>query len=236
MVPVQWVVYLQTYLGKEARSARNGPKVWLHCTHIKKKTEDINGNVFIEASCNSSYLAVWLRITSLSFRIKSFKDLQRASSIRSSRPKFSLYPVILMVIFGIPHPVHTFNPESRPFYFKIRIQAFKYGRSRIPKILPGTAPSLVVKVVTSARIFCTESSLYSFCRQKQLVWLAKGTQSYNGLCKASFLPTILTSVPPLRAKQNYRNLEKSINRGQFRPIQLNSKLVWVGSVSALYIY
>ena len=139
MVPIQWVVYLQIHLAKEARSARNGPKVWLHCTHIKKKTEDINGNIFIEASCNSSYLAVWLRITSLSYRIKSFKDLQRASSIPSSQPKLSLYPVILMVIFGIPHPVHTFNPESRPFYFKIRIQAFKYGRSRIPKILPGTA-------------------------------------------------------------------------------------------------
>lgn len=103
----------------EARSARNGPKVWLHCTHITKKKEDINGNVFIEASCNSSYLAVWLRITSLSFRIKSLKDLQRASSIPSSGPKFSLYPVIAMVIFGILHPVHTFNPESHPFYFKI---------------------------------------------------------------------------------------------------------------------
>ena len=132
-------MYLQTYLAKRARSARNGPKVSLHCTHIMKKKEDINGNVFIEASYNSSYLAVWLRITSLSFRIKSLKVLQRASSIPSSGPKFSLYPVIPMVIFGILHPVHTFNPESRPFYFKIRIQAFKYGRSHIPKILPGTA-------------------------------------------------------------------------------------------------
>ena len=236
MVPVQWVVYLQTYLAKEAQSARNGPKVWLHCTHIKKKTEDINGNIFIEASCNSSYLAVWLRIISLSFRIKSFKDLQRASSTPSSRQKFSLYPVILMVIFGIPPPVHTLSiPNLAHFTSRSGYRPSNTADPASRKSYRGP-PSLVVKVVTSAWIFCTESSLYSFCRQKQLVWLAKGTQSYNGLFKASFLPTILTSVPPLRAKQNYRNLEKSINRGQFRPIQLNSKLVWVGSVSAWYIY
>ena len=34
--------------------------------------------------------------------------------IPSSQPKFPLNPVILMVILRIPHPVHTFIPESRP--------------------------------------------------------------------------------------------------------------------------
>ena len=40
----------------------------------------------------------------------------------SSRLKFSRNPVISSVILGIPHPVHTFNPESRPrFALKSRI-------------------------------------------------------------------------------------------------------------------
>ena len=40
----------------------------------------------------------------------------------SSRLKFSRNPVISRVILGIPHPVHTFNPESRPrFALKSRI-------------------------------------------------------------------------------------------------------------------
>ena len=34
-------------------------------------------------------------------------------SIPSSQSKFPLNPVILMVILRIPHPVHTFIPESR---------------------------------------------------------------------------------------------------------------------------
>ena len=34
--------------------------------------------------------------------------------IPSSQPKFPLNPVILMVILRIPHPLHTFIPESRP--------------------------------------------------------------------------------------------------------------------------
>ena len=40
----------------------------------------------------------------------------------SSRLKFSRNPVISRVILGILHPVHTFNPESRPrFALKSRI-------------------------------------------------------------------------------------------------------------------
>ena len=33
---------------------------------------------------------------------------------RGSASKFLLYPVILLATFGIPHPMHTFNLESRP--------------------------------------------------------------------------------------------------------------------------
>ena len=49
--------------------------------------------------------------------------------------------MIPRVIFRIPLPAHTFNPETRPdFPFKSRIPSFKYGKSRIPKNLLG--PSL----------------------------------------------------------------------------------------------
>ena len=49
--------------------------------------------------------------------------------------------MIPRVIFGIPLPAHTFNPETRPdFPFKSRIPSFKYGKSRTPKNLLG--PSL----------------------------------------------------------------------------------------------
>ena len=46
--------------------------------------------------------------------------------------------MIPRVIFGIPLPAHTFNPETRPdFPFKSRIPSFKYGKPRIPKNLLG---------------------------------------------------------------------------------------------------
>lgn len=41
-------------------------------------------------------------------------------------PSSVLKQVILMVIFGIHHPVHSYNPESRPhFPIKSRISALK---------------------------------------------------------------------------------------------------------------
>ena len=120
----------------------------VHTWRRKSKTSTATLS-FIEASCNSSYLAVLLRVTSLSFRIKSLKDLQRASSIPSSRPKFSLYPIIPMVIFCIPHLVHTFNPESRQFYFKIPDTGFQIRQITHPEKTYWGPPSRVVKVVTS---------------------------------------------------------------------------------------
>ena len=42
---------------------------------------------------------------------KDYRLSQLRPSIPSSRPQFSLDPVIPMGIFGIPQPEHTFNPE-----------------------------------------------------------------------------------------------------------------------------
>ena len=43
-------------------------------------------------------------------------------------------PVIPMIIFGIPHAVYTFSPNSRPcFDFEFRISFFKYGKILHPE-------------------------------------------------------------------------------------------------------
>ena len=47
------------------------------------------------------------------FAVHGHQGSTKGSSIPSSRSKFSLSPVIPMVILGIPHPVHSFNPEVR---------------------------------------------------------------------------------------------------------------------------
>ena len=66
----------------------------------------------------------------------TYEGPQEGASIPSSRTKSSLNLVMPMVILGIPYPVHTFNPESRPnFALKSRIPALK---SRIPKTLLGS--------------------------------------------------------------------------------------------------
>ena len=44
-----------------------------------------------------------------------------------------------MVVFDIPHPMHTFTPESCPhFALKCRILAFRKEKCHIPKNLFGT--------------------------------------------------------------------------------------------------
>ena len=46
-------------------------------------------------------------------------------------PVIPTYTVIPRVIFGIPSPAHTFNPESRPnFALKSRVPSFKERKSR----------------------------------------------------------------------------------------------------------
>ena len=58
--------------------------------------------------------------------------------------QISCNPVIPGVIFGIPLPVHTFNPDSGPdFSLKSRIPSFKQGKSRILKNLLRTLSILM---------------------------------------------------------------------------------------------
>ena len=72
------------------------------------------------------------------------QTFHRGSPIGFSRPKFSCNPVIPRVIFDIPLPVHTFNPDSGPdVALKSRIPSFKQGKSRILKNLLRTLSILM---------------------------------------------------------------------------------------------
>jgi len=57
----------------------------------------------------------------------------RVLQSRNPDPKFSCNPVMPRVIFAIPPPKHTFNPETRlDFAFKSRIPIFKFSGAEKP--------------------------------------------------------------------------------------------------------
>ena len=65
--------------------------------------------------------------------LPKFQLLYRGSSflhllmnIKYGPDQISFNPLMSIVIFGIPHPLHTFSAESRPdFALKSRILSFK---------------------------------------------------------------------------------------------------------------